>query len=123
MANIKRHSHKLLALACIGAACGLSGCNSAGDGFLTGGTLGALGGMAIGSTAGHMGQGAAIGAVLGAIGGAVIGDQNARAASYYNGGYYGGYYGGRPGGCDGQWVYVGGCGGAEWAWRPDRCCR
>ena len=101
-----------LAVLAAGVASGLGGCNSAGEGFLTGGTLGALGGMAIGSTQGHMGSGAAIGAVLGAIGGAVIGDQNARASSYY---------GSRPGGADGQWVYVGG--GSEWAWRSNRCCR
>lgn len=93
----------------LAAACGLAGCNSAGEGFLTGGTLGALGGMAIGSTAGHMGQGAAVGAVLGAIGGAIIGDQNERQSHWS-----------RPGGCDGQWIYVGGC---DWAWRGDRCCR
>jgi len=97
-----------------GVSAGLGGCNSAGEGFLTGGTLGALGGMAIGSTAGHMGRGAAVGAVLGAIGGAVIGDQNARAREGW---------GPPPGGPDGQWVYVGGYGGSEWVWRGNRCCR
>jgi hypothetical protein len=94
------------------ATVALAGCDSAGEGFLTGGTLGALGGMAIGSTAGHMGRGAAVGAVIGAIGGAIIGDQNERHEHWS-----------RPGGCDGQWVYVGGSCGNEWVWRGDRCCR
>lgn len=111
MMNSERNGCLALVLAVMPLA--LGGCNSAGEGFLTGGTLGALGGMAIGSTAGHMGKGAVIGSVLGAIGGAVIGDQNARASSNW----------GRTGGSDGQWVYVGGRGGPEWAWRGDRCCR
>ena len=104
---------RMFGVAAIGFCLGLGGCNNAGQGFLTGGTLGALGGMAIGSTGGHMGKGAVIGSVLGAIGGAIIGDQNARASEHW----------GPVGGSDGQWVYVGGYGGSEWAWRGNRCCR
>ena len=115
---IRRIVRVCVPCATIAATLALSGCNSAGEGFLTGGTLGALGGMAIGSTAGHMGQGAAIGAVIGAIGGAVIGDQNARHEYAHSD-----YSWSRPGGCDGQWVYVGGSCGHEWVWRGDRCCR
>ncbi len=55
-----------------------SGCNNAGEGALTGGALGALGGMAIGSLTGDMGKGAVVGAVIGGIGGLIIGDQNQR---------------------------------------------
>ncbi|MBS0198713.1 MAG: hypothetical protein JSR77_18350 [Planctomycetes bacterium] len=54
------------------------GCNNAFQGALSGASLGALGGMGIGSVFGAMGQGAAIGAIAGGIGGAIIGDQNAR---------------------------------------------
>lgn len=54
------------------------GCNNAGEGALSGATLGALGGLAIGSLTGSAGKGAAIGAVAGGVGGAVIGDQNER---------------------------------------------
>jgi hypothetical protein len=74
--------------ACVLAAAGLSGCNNAAQGMFTGSLLGALGGMAIGSTGGHMGDGAVVGAVLGGIGGAVIGDQNARWDCGYRGGYH-----------------------------------
>ena len=123
--------HRCLALlgACSAGALSLGGCNSAGEGFLTGGTLGALGGMAIGSTAGHMGRGAAIGAVIGAIGGAVIGDQNARAERWSSYPPPPRYYDCSPRSyCSdpyGGWVYIGdrGC-GPEWCWRTGpSCCR
>jgi uncharacterized protein YcfJ len=58
----------------------VAGCESAGQGAVSGGAIGALGGLAIGSLTGSAGAGAAIGAVSGAIGGGVIGDQNKRAA-------------------------------------------
>ena len=54
------------------------GCNNAGEGAFSGGALGALAGMGIGSMSGHMGEGAAVGAIVGAIGGLIIGDQNER---------------------------------------------
>ncbi len=70
--------------ACICGACTMTllgvGCNNAGEGAISGGAIGALGGLAIGSLTGSAGAGAAIGAVSGAIGGAVIGDQNQRNA-------------------------------------------
>ncbi len=110
--RVHRASFRLCAGAIgLTAVAGLTGCNTAGEGFLTGGTLGALGGMAIGSTAGHMGTGAVIGSVLGAIGGAVIGDQNARYSAPIHGV---GYSDHGVGGPDGQWVYVGG--GQQWQW-------
>jgi hypothetical protein len=55
-----------------------TGCESAGQGAVSGGAVGALSGLAIGSLSGNAGAGAAIGAVTGAVGGAVIGDQNRR---------------------------------------------
>jgi len=55
------------------------GCETAGQGAMSGGALGALGGLAIGSLSGDAGKGAAIGAIGGAIAGGVIGDQNNRA--------------------------------------------
>lgn len=70
----------LVALAIGGMSLGLSGCNNAGEGALSGAALGALGGLAIGSLTGSAGKGAAIGAVAGGIGGAVLGDQNERNA-------------------------------------------
>lgn len=62
-------------------ACALfgTGCESAGQGAVSGGAVGALGGLAIGSLSGNAGTGAAIGAVSGAIAGGVIGDQNQKA--------------------------------------------
>ena len=54
------------------------GCNNAGEGAVSGATLGALGGLAIGALSGDAGTGAVIGAVAGGLGGAVIGDQNER---------------------------------------------
>ncbi|MEZ6317981.1 MAG: glycine zipper domain-containing protein [Phycisphaerales bacterium] len=57
---------------------GAAGCNNAGEGAVSGATLGALGGLAIGSLSGDAGKGAVIGAVAGGVGGAVIGDQNER---------------------------------------------
>lgn len=56
----------------------LAGCESAGQGAVSGGAVGALSGLAIGSLSGNAGAGAAIGAVTGAVGGALIGDQNRR---------------------------------------------
>ncbi len=60
------------------AGLGTTGCNNAGEGAVSGGVLGALGGMAIGSLTGDMGKGAVIGAVLGGLGGLFVGDQNQR---------------------------------------------
>ncbi len=57
---------------------GTSGCDTAGQGALSGGALGALAGMGIGSLSGNMGKGAAAGAILGAITGLFVGDQNDR---------------------------------------------
>lgn len=57
---------------------GTSGCDTAGQGALSGGALGALAGMGIGSLSGNMGKGAAAGAILGAITGLFVGDQNER---------------------------------------------
>lgn len=56
-----------------------AGCENAGQGAMSGGAIGALGGLAIGSISGNAGEGAAIGAIGGAIAGGVIGDQNKRA--------------------------------------------
>ena len=56
------------------------GCETAGQGALSGGAIGAIGGLAIGSLTGSAGTGAAIGAIGGAVAGGVIGDQNQRAA-------------------------------------------
>ncbi|MBX3390179.1 MAG: hypothetical protein KF691_12095 [Phycisphaeraceae bacterium] len=73
---------KLSALVIAGAlTVGSTGCNNALEGGLSGAGLGALAGMAIGSTFGHMGTGAAIGAAAGALGGLIIGDQNERRAN------------------------------------------
>lgn len=55
------------------------GCENAGQGAVSGGAIGALGGLAIGSFSGNAGAGAAIGAISGAVVGGVIGDQNERA--------------------------------------------
>lgn len=57
-----------------------AGCENAGQGAVSGGAVGALGGLAIGSLSGNAGAGAAIGAISGAVAGGVIGDQNKRAA-------------------------------------------
>lgn len=56
-----------------------AGCQTAGQGAVSGGAVGALGGLAIGSLSGDAGKGAAIGAISGAVGGGIIGDQNRRA--------------------------------------------
>lgn len=72
-------SHRLgwlAGLALVGAT--VSGCNNAGQGAVSGATLGALAGMGIGSLSGDMGKGAAAGAIIGGVGGAIIGDQNRR---------------------------------------------
>lgn len=65
------------AAALIVAAAG-AGCETAGQGAVSGGAIGALGGLAIGSMTGSAGTGAAIGAISGAVVGGVIGDQNRR---------------------------------------------
>ncbi len=56
----------------------VTGCNNAGQGAVSGATLGALAGMGIGSLSGNMGKGAAAGAIIGGVGGLIIGDQNNR---------------------------------------------
>ncbi len=68
-----------------------AGCETAGQGAVSGGAIGALGGLAIGSMTGSGGKGAAIGAISGAIAGGVIGDQNQRARQSQQGMRYGGY--------------------------------
>jgi hypothetical protein len=67
-----------IAMLCLSAILFGTGCESAGQGAVSGGAIGALSGLAIGSLSGNAGAGAAIGAVTGAVGGAVIGDQNRR---------------------------------------------
>ncbi|MCC6285630.1 MAG: hypothetical protein IT439_10095 [Phycisphaerales bacterium] len=93
--HIARRARSLVgSLALAGVLAGATGCNNAGQGFLSGASLGALGGMAIGSLSGNMGEGAVAGAVLGGIGGLILGDQNARHSEprgYY--GYDDGYRG------------------------------
>lgn len=79
MQSIRRS--KIITRAALLAAFGsflLAGCNNAGQGAVTGGAVGALSGLAIGSMTGSAGKGAAIGAIAGVVGGAVIGDQNER---------------------------------------------
>lgn len=68
------------AAALLAAGALLQGCETAGQGAISGGAIGALGGLAIGSLTGEAGAGAAIGAISGAVAGGVIGDQNRRAA-------------------------------------------
>lgn len=63
----------------LGAA-GMTGCNNAGEGAISGAVLGAGAGAIIGSLTGSAGRGAIIGGAAGAIGGGVLGDQNARNA-------------------------------------------
>ena len=67
-----------LVCACLASATAAGGCNNAGEGALSGGMLGALAGMGLGSLSGNMGKGAAAGAIIGGIGGLLIGDQNDR---------------------------------------------
>lgn len=74
--NASRRLAVLAGVALLGAT--VSGCNNAGQGAVSGATLGALAGMGIGSLSGDMGKGAAAGAIIGGVGGAVIGDQNRR---------------------------------------------
>lgn len=80
--NRRREARAVLLAGRVGAglafAWALTGCNSAGEGALSGAAVGALGGLAIGSLSGDAGEGAAIGAVSGAVVGGVIGDQNDR---------------------------------------------
>lgn len=63
---------------------GSTGCETAGQGALSGGALGALAGMGLGSLSGNMGKGAAAGAIIGAITGLFVGDQNDRRSSGYS---------------------------------------
>ncbi len=58
-----------------------TGCNNAGEGFVSGAALGSLAGMGLGSLSGDMGKGAAAGAIIGGLLGGFAGDQNARRAS------------------------------------------
>ncbi len=74
--NASRRLGVLAGVALLGAT--VSGCNNAGQGAVSGATLGALAGMGIGSLSGDMGKGAAAGAIIGGVGGAIIGDQNRR---------------------------------------------
>lgn len=82
--NLATHTHQnrsrrlgwVTGLALVGAT--VTGCNNAGQGAVSGATLGALAGMGIGSLSGNMGKGAAAGAIIGGVGGAVLGDQNRR---------------------------------------------
>ena len=67
-----------LTAAALLAAGSLTGCNSAGEGALTGAGIGAVAGMGLGSLSGNMGKGAAAGAIGGAILGGILGDQNSR---------------------------------------------
>ncbi len=70
-----------LAVSAVGVASAglmLGGCETGGQGAVTGASVGALSGLAIGSLSGNAGQGAAIGAIAGGAGGAVLGDQNRR---------------------------------------------
>ncbi len=73
-------SRPALACAALAASLSILGCENAGQGAVSGGAIGALGGLAIGSLSGDAGKGAAIGAISGAIAGGIIGDQNNRAA-------------------------------------------
>lgn len=74
----RRMSRSWLVCACVLSATAAGGCNNAGEGALSGGMLGALAGMGLGSLSGNMGKGAAAGAIIGGIGGLLIGDQNDR---------------------------------------------
>lgn len=99
MPNTTNNARTLKRTALIGLASAsmlLVGCNSAGEGAVAGGFLGALGGLAIGALSGNEGDGAVIGAVSGAALGGIIGDQNQRNAqgsypqrrsSHYDSGY------------------------------------
>lgn len=73
---MNRRRFTVVPLAILALAAG--GCANAFEGAATGGALGALAGMGLGSLSGDMGKGAAAGAILGGLGGAILGDQNAR---------------------------------------------
>jgi uncharacterized protein YcfJ len=62
-----------------------TGCNTAPQGALTGGLLGAGAGAVVGNQSGNQGEGALIGGALGAISGALIGNDNERRRSTPNG--------------------------------------
>lgn len=75
-----RPTARLAAAIAVGLiALSAGGCETGGQGALSGAAIGSLGGLAIGSLTGSAGAGAAIGAVGGAVAGGVIGDQNRRA--------------------------------------------
>lgn len=78
--GIMRKLNHLGSAAILIASLAGAGCENAGQGAVSGGAIGALGGLAIGSLTGSVGAGAAIGAISGAVAGGVIGDQNRRAA-------------------------------------------
>jgi len=75
--SIVRHRAAFLGTMLLALAA-MEGCETAGQGAVSGGAIGALSGLAIGSMTGSAGKGAAIGAVTGVVGGAIIGDQNRR---------------------------------------------
>jgi uncharacterized protein YcfJ len=82
---MKRNTTRLIGTSLVlGAGVMLSGCSNGFQGAASGGALGALVGMGLGSLSGDMGKGAAAGALIGGATGAVIGDQNARAGRNYN---------------------------------------
>lgn len=84
--------NRIITAAAAIAVCGggVTGCNNAGEGALSGAALGAGAGAIIGSFTGCAGAGAAIGAATGALAGGVIGDQNQRH-EYYNARSYDSY--------------------------------
>ena len=82
MAGAIVRSRRVLAAGVL-AAFLTAGCNNAGEGALSGGAIGAIAGMGLGSLGGHMGAGAAAGAIIGAVGGLIIGDQNDRNSRRY----------------------------------------
>lgn len=88
--NTKRHNLRRIAgLATLASALLVaSGCNSAGEGALSGGALGAGAGAIIGSMYADAGKGALIGMAAGAVGGAILGDQNERNDRRYQDRYY-----------------------------------
>lgn len=89
--NKKHHMRRVtrcMLAALIGAS--IFGCENAGQGAVSGGAIGALGGLAIGSLTGDAGAGAAIGAISGAVAGGIIGDQNRRASESQQQMRYGG---------------------------------
>jgi hypothetical protein len=74
-----RHAARTLLAGAIALVGVTAGCNNAGQGAVSGGAVGTLAGLSIGSLSGDAGEGAIIGLISGAIAGGVIGDQNMRA--------------------------------------------